>query len=87
MQRRGPLERYQIREDITDENRGRGNTVFLEPLVLKMGYWGLRGGSEMRHLFIMLAHSKKYQYLTSFALRDVIQAKDGKGECRVCPVL
>ncbi len=71
----GPLERYQIREDITDENRGRGNTVFLEPLVLKMGYWGLRGGSEMRHLFIMQAHSKKYQYLTSFALRDVIQAR------------
>lgn len=71
----GPLERYKIRKDVVDDNRGRGNTVFLEPLVLKTGYWGLRGGSEMRHLFIMQAQSKKYRYLTSFALRDVITAR------------
>ena len=71
----GPLERYKIREDVIDDNRGSGNTVFLEPLVLKTGYWGLRGGSEMRHLFIMQAQSKKYRYLTSFALRDVITAR------------
>ena len=71
----GPLERYKIRDDIVDDNRGSGNTVFLEPLVLKTGYWGLRGGSEMRHLFIMQAQSKKYRYLTSFALRDVIAAR------------
>lgn len=71
----GPLERYNIRDDIVDDNRGQGNTIFLEPLVLKTGYWGLRGGSEMRHLFIMQAQSKKYKYLTSFALRDVITAR------------
>ena len=71
----GPLERYKIRDDIIDDNRGYGNTVFLEPLVLKTGYWGLRGGSEMRHLFIMQAQSKKYRYLTSFALREVINAR------------
>jgi len=71
----GPLENYRLREEIKDENYGLKNTVFLEPLALKMGYWGLRGGSEMRHLFIMQAHSMKYKYLTSFALRDVIRAR------------
>ena len=71
----GPLESYRLRPEIRDENYGLTNTVFLEPLALKMGYWGLKGGSEMRHLFIMQAHSKKYKYLTSFALRDVIRAR------------
>ena len=74
----GPLEKYQLREEIRDENFGLKNTIFLEPLALKMGYWGLRGGSEMRHMFIMQAHSMKYKYLTSFALRDVIKARIDK---------
>jgi len=74
----GPLEKYQLREEIKDENYGLGNTIFLEPLALKMGYWGLKGGSEMRHLFIMQAHSMKYKFLTSFALRDVIKARISK---------
>ena len=43
----GPLEKYQLREEIKDKNFGLKNTVFLEPLALKMGYWGLRGGSYM----------------------------------------
>ena len=74
----GPLEKYQLREEIRDENFGLKNTIFLEPLALKMGYWGLRGGSEMRHMFIMQAHSMKYKYLTSFALRDVNKARIDK---------
>ena len=74
----GPLEKYKLREEIRDENYGLGNTIFLEPLALKMGYWGLKGGSEMRHMFIMQSHSMKYKYLTSFALRDVIKARIGK---------
>ncbi|MCV0410058.1 MAG: HD domain-containing protein [Nitrosopumilus sp.] len=74
----GPLERYQLREEIRDENYGLRNTVFLEPLALKMGYWGLKGGSEMRHMFIMQSHSMKYKFLTSFALRDVIRARVDK---------
>lgn len=74
----GPLENYKLREEIRDENYGLGNTIFLEPLALKTGYWGLRGGSEMRHMFIMQAHSMKYKYLTSFALRDVIRARVDK---------
>ena len=74
----GPLEKYKLRDEIRDENYGLGNTIFLEPLALKMGYWGLKGGSEMRHLFIMQAHSMKYKHLTSFALRDVIRARVDK---------
>lgn len=74
----GPLEKYKLREEIRDENYGLGNTIFLEPLALKMGYWGLKGGSEMRHLFIMQSHSMKYKYMTSFALRDVIRARIDK---------
>lgn len=79
----GPLEKYKLREEIRDENYGLGNTIFLEPLALKMGYWGLKGGSEMRHMFIMQAHSMKYKYLTSFALRDVIQARIGKEQAEL----
>jgi len=71
----GPLESYELRPEIRDENYGLNNTVFLEPLALKMGYWGMRGGSEMRHMFIMQAHSMKFKYLTSFALRDVIRKR------------
>ena len=71
----GPLEEYQLRPEIRDENYGLNNTVFLEPFPLKMGYWGLHGGSEMRHLFTMQAHAKKFKYLTSFALRDVIRRR------------
>jgi len=74
----GALEKYNLREEIRDENYGLGNTVFLEPIAVKMGYWGLRGGSEMRHLFVMQAHSMKYKHLTSFALRGVIQARIDK---------
>jgi hypothetical protein len=71
----GPLETYQLRPEIKDENYGLNNTIFLEPFPLKMGYWGLHGGREMRHLFTMQAHAKKFQFLTSFALRDVIRKR------------
>jgi len=74
----GPLENYKLRPEIRDENYGMNNTIFLEPLALKMGYWGLKGGSEMRHMFVMQAHAKKYKYLTSFALRDVIKSRIDK---------
>ena len=74
----GPLEKYKLREEIRDENYGLGNTIFLEPIALKMGYWGLKGGSEMRHMFVMQAHSLKFKFMTSFALRDVIRARIDK---------
>lgn len=76
----GPLENYTLRPEIVDENYNKNNTIFLEPIALKMGYWGLHGGSEMRHLFTMQAHSMNYKYLTSFALRDVIEKRIEKHE-------
>ncbi len=71
----GPLESYKLRPEIKDENYGLYNTVFLEPLSLRSGYYGLGGGSEMRHLFTLQAHAKKFKYLTSFAVRDVIKKR------------
>jgi len=71
----GPLETYQLRPEIKDENYGLNNTIFLEPFPLKMGYWGLHGGREMRHLFTMQADAKKFKFLTSFALRDVVRKR------------
>jgi hypothetical protein len=71
----GPLESYQLRPEVKDEKYGLNNTIFLEPISLKMGYWGLNGGREIRHLFTMQAHAKKFLYLTSFALRDVIRKR------------
>ena len=74
----GPLEHYTLSPEIQDVNYGLYNTVFLEPLALKMGYWGMGGGGKMRHLFVMQSYSKRFTYLTSFALRDVIQARISK---------
>jgi hypothetical protein len=74
----GPLENYNLRSEIHDENFGKKNTVFLEPIALKKGYWGLGGGHKMRQLFVMQAHTMNYEYLTSFAFRDVIE-KRSKG--------
>jgi len=72
----GPLENYEIlRDKVSDENFGKNNTIFFEPIAIKMGYWGHHCGSELRHLFTMQAHSKRFKYLTSFALRDVIKKR------------
>ena len=71
----GALENYKLRDEIRDENYGLANTIFLEPIAVKMGFWGLKGGSEMRHMFIMQCQSKKFRFLTSFALRQVINAR------------
>lgn len=73
----GPLENYQLYAGIEDENYGKQNTVFLEPIAMKMGYWGLGGGTRLRKVFSLLANTKRYRYLTSFALRDLIQKKMG----------
>ena len=73
----GPLESYQLYAGIKDENYGKKNTIFLEPIAMKMGYWGLGGGTRLRKVFSLLANTRRYRYLTSFALRDVIQKKMG----------
>lgn len=74
------LESYKLRPGIDDPHYGKCDTVFLEPIALKMGFWGLKGGREMRLLFLMQAQSKGYKYLSSFALRDVIQERMKRNE-------
>ena len=76
----GPLEDYKLRPEINDHNYGMFNTMFLEPLALKMGYWGHSGGHEMRLLFTMQAEAKGYKYLTSFAPRVVIEDRIKRNE-------
>lgn len=76
----GPLESYDLQPEIHDHNRGKNNTVFLEPISIRMGYWGLRGGHEMRHLFLMQSQSMNYEFLTSFALRDVVEKRSKSKE-------
>ena len=73
----GPLENYQLYADVQDENFGQKNTIFLEPIAMKMGYWGLGGGTRLRKVFSLLANNQRYRYLTSFALRDLIQKRMG----------
>ena len=68
-----PLEEYSLPKDIKDENIGKHNSVFLEPLAIKAGYWGHGGGSKMRKVFRKFAKEKKYVYLTGLQLREVIQ--------------
>ena len=74
------LENYKIREGVNDHHFGKGDTVFLEPIALKMGYWGLKGCREIRLLFLMQAQSKGYKYLSGFALRDVIEERVRRNE-------
>lgn len=74
----GPLEDYTFPKEVSDENYGKTNTIFLEPISLKMGYWGLGGGSELRNLFYEKARIKGYRYLSSFGLRDVIRERVSK---------
>ena len=73
----GPLENYQLYSGIKDENFGKQNTIFLEPIAMRMGYWGLGGGTRLRKVFSLLANTQRYRFLTSFALRDLIQKKMG----------
>jgi hypothetical protein len=74
----GPLENYTLRKEISDENFGQKNTIFLEPVALKMGYWGFNGGSQLRELFYKVARERNYKFLTSFGLRDVIRERVSK---------
>ena len=71
----GPLEKYNFDVEFEDRNRGKNNTVFLEPVAIKNGYWGFHGGRELRQLFMMQVHSKGYKFMTSFAMRDVIDER------------
>ena len=74
----GPLESYKLRSEIEDENQGKNNTIFLEPIAIKMGYWGLGGSLKLRDQFYLQAKENGYQFLTSYGLRDVIRERISK---------
>ena len=76
----GPLEDYKHRAQNFDRNYGMFNTVFLEPIALKRGYYGQGGGHEIRLLFTIQAEAKGYKFLTSFALRELIQKRMERNE-------
>jgi len=76
----GPLEYYKHRAQNFDRNYGMFNTVFLEPIALKTGYYGQGGGHEIRVLFAIQAEAKGYKFLTSFAPRDRIQKRIERSE-------
>jgi hypothetical protein len=71
----GPLENYNLGDRIKDKNKGKHNTIFLEPIALEMGYWGQGGGPNTRKLFTKIAKEKGFEYLTSLQHRDVIQKR------------
>ena len=76
----GPLESYKHRAQNFDKNYGMFNTVFLEPIALKTGYYGAGGGHEIRLLFSIQAESKGYNFLTGFAKRERIQERMARNE-------
>lgn len=76
----GPLEDYKHRAQNFDKNYGMFNTVFLEPIALKTGYYGQKGGHEIRLLFAFQAEAKGYKFLTSFAQRELIQKRIERNE-------
>lgn len=76
----GPLELYRLRRGTRDENRGKRNTIYLEPISIDYAYWGANGGHLLRYSFILEAKRRGYRFLTAYAHRSVIEERIAKGE-------
>ena len=76
----GPLENYKLRQNTVDENVGRYNTIYLEPLIVMPGYWDAGGGHMLRKMFIIEAKKRGYEYLTSYSHRKVLERRIARGE-------
>lgn len=74
--RGGPLEKYTLRSELCDDNWGANNTIFLESIALKQGFWGLGGGGALRNRFISEAKSANFKFLSSFSLRTLIEKRE-----------
>ncbi len=86
----GPLEYYKLREKTVDINMGKHNTIYLEPMIVKPGYWDAEGGRMLRRSFIFEAKKQGYEYLTSYNHRKVLESRIERGEpleivCRFDP--
>ncbi len=76
----GPLEHYKLRKGTHDENKGKRNTIYLEPMSIELGYWGVGGGHLLRQKFLSEAKKRGYQFLTSYVHRNEIEHRIAMGE-------
>lgn len=76
----GPLENYELRRGTYDVNLGKNNTVFMEWISIKPGYWGATGGHLLRSEFVKEARRRGYTYVTSYVHRNVIAHRIKEGE-------
>ena len=76
----GPLENYKLRRGTPDENMGKKNTAYLEPIGIKSGYWDGTGGHSLRLQFLIEARKRGFNYVTAYAHRNVIMYKINSGE-------
>jgi hypothetical protein len=76
----GPLEKYGLRRGTIDENYGKKNTVYMEWICIKPGYWGSTGGHLLRMNFLMEAKRRGYDFITGYVHRNVIMKRRSKGE-------
>lgn len=76
----GPLEDYQLRRGTIDVNLGMRNTIFIESIYIKSGYWGEKGGHLLRRKLLDQSKKRGYQYVTGYVHRDVLQRRNDRGE-------
>ena len=76
----GPIEKYSLRRGTFDENYGKKNTVYMEWICIKPGYWGSTGGHLLRMNFLMEAKRRGYAFITGYVHRNVIMKRSSKGE-------
>jgi hypothetical protein len=86
----GPLEQYKLRRGTYDENVGKQNTIYLEPMNIELGYWGGSGGHILRRTFLNEAKKSGYKFVSAYAHRNVIERRMTRGEpvqivCRYDP--
>ncbi len=71
----GPIENYTLRSELCDDEYGQRNTIFMEPISLKQGYWGLKGGGALQNKFMNEVSSAGFKFLSSFWLRELVERK------------
>ena len=76
----GSLEKYNLRRGTFDENYGKKNTVYMEWICIKPGYWGSTGGHLLRMNFLQEAKKRGYNFITGYVHRNVIMKRIDKGE-------
>jgi hypothetical protein len=76
----GPLEKYTLRRGTHDENLGHQNTVYMEWICIKPGYWGEAGGHELRTNFLREAKINGFEFVTGYVHRSVIENRIRRGE-------